>query len=66
MGSPAGQTNSKGGTKSGSPFIPVKVMNIILDINDPLAGGKGGFDASGTISYIKIKDIISNPTWEDP
>ena len=58
-------TTVKSGTGIGAGgalnLIPVKVMSVILDTNHELAEKKGGYDALGTISYIKVSDCIKTP-----
>ena len=44
-------------TFRGTPFQPVRVMDIILDINHPEAEKYGGYDALGTITFTYLKDI---------
>ncbi len=63
-------TTVKSGTGIGAGgalnLIPVKVMSVILDTNHELAEKKGGYDALGTISYIKVSDCIKTPILEHP
>jgi hypothetical protein len=61
--------NSSGGSKSlnsSEGLIAVRVKDIILDINHPLAEQYGNYDAIGTIFYSKLDTSgISNPK-DDP
>jgi len=49
--------------KSGQ-FIPVKVVDIVLDMGFPNIEKIGGWDSLGTILYIKISDIVKDPEIE--
>jgi hypothetical protein len=49
---------------SAGQFIPVKVVDVVLDMNFPDIEKIGGWDALGTILYIKVSDIITDPEIE--
>jgi len=55
--------NSNHKNKSGQ-FIPVKVVDVVLDMNFPNIEKIGGWDALGTILYIKVSDIVKDPEIE--
>tara|TARA_R110001592_G_scaffold37424_4_gene124852 strand:- start:15565 stop:16398 length:834 start_codon:yes stop_codon:yes gene_type:complete len=50
------QSFSKLSTSSGGKLLPVRVLDIILDLNHPMAETYGGYDAIGTISFTYIED----------
>ena len=52
-------TSAKGGQ-----FIPVKVVDVVLDMSFPDIEKIGGWDALGTILYIKVSDIVKDPEIE--
>jgi len=45
-------------------FIPVKVVDVVLDMNFPDIEKIGGWDALGTILYIKVSEIVQDPEIE--
>ena len=49
---------------SAGQFIPAKVVDVVLDMNFPDIEKIGGWDALGTILYIKVSDIITDPEIE--
>jgi hypothetical protein len=49
---------------SAGQFIPVKVVDVVLDMNFPDIEKIGGWDALGTILYIKVSDIVTDPEIE--
>ena len=55
--------NSVHTAKSGQ-FIPVKVVDVVLDMNFPNIEKIGGWDALGTILYIKVSEIVKDPEIE--
>ena len=55
--------NSNHNNKSGQ-FIPVKVVDVVLDMNFPDIEKIGGWDALGTVLYIKVSDIVNDPEIE--
>ena len=55
--------NSNHNNKTGQ-FIPVKVVDVVLDMGFPDIEKIGGWDALGTILYIKISDIVDDPEIE--
>ena len=55
--------NSNHNNKTGQ-FIPVKVVDVVLDMSFPDIEKIGGWDALGTILYIKISDIVDDPEIE--
>jgi N-acetylmuramoyl-L-alanine amidase len=51
-------------SNKGGQFIPVKVVEVVLDMNFPDIEKIGGWDALGTILYIKVSDIVKDPEIE--
>ena len=45
-------------------FIPVKVVDVVLDLNFPEIDKMGGWDALGTILFIKVSEIVKDPEIE--
>jgi len=45
-------------------FIPVKVVDVVLDMSFPNVEKIGGWDALGTVLYIKVSDIVNDPEVE--
>tara|TARA_B100000287_G_scaffold233462_1_gene219816 strand:+ start:404 stop:2242 length:1839 start_codon:yes stop_codon:yes gene_type:complete len=54
------------GTSGTGQFIAVKVKDVIYDLSHPRAEGLGGWDALGTIMYIKLSELVNNPELEHP
>lgn len=58
-------TNQNANHKNNSgQFIPVKVVDVVLDLNFPDIDKIGGWDALGTILFIKVSDIVKDPEIE--
>ena len=47
------------GTSGAGQFIAVKVKDVIYDLSHPRAEGLGGWDALGTIMYIKLSELVN-------
>ena len=45
-------------------FIPVKVVDVVLDLDFPDIEKIGGWDALGTILFIKVSEIVKDPEVE--
>jgi N-acetylmuramoyl-L-alanine amidase len=45
-------------------LIPVKVVDVVLDMSFPDIEKIGGWDALGTVLYIKVSDIVNDPEIE--
>ena len=57
----SGNKNNKGFiTKQGKTLLPARILDIILDINHPLAEENGGYDAIGTVFYSLLEDTNQN------
>jgi hypothetical protein len=54
-------TNKNG---KGSGLVPVKVIDIILDMDHPMAESLGGWDSLGTILYLRVDELVDNPQLE--
>ncbi len=62
---PTVTTNQNANYKNNSgQFIPVKVVDVVLDLNFPDIDKIGGWDALGIILFIKVSDIVKDPKIE--
>ena len=51
---------------AGSALTAVRVLDVILDINHPLAEVNGYYDVIGTIKYNNLSDPKPNSTYQLP
>jgi hypothetical protein len=49
---------------SSGQLVPVKVMDVILDLDHPLSERYGFWDSLGMIFYIKVSKLVTNPELE--
>jgi len=62
-------TSGNSSTQGGNALMAVKVMDIILDLKHESAEKYGFWDGLGTIFYLRVNEIIGNPSlernWQD-